>query len=698
MLNKSTSFLAFLLLFLIIPASFSGLAQSAESQNRFKAEVRLIQVEVRVDRDNQPVTGLNKDDFVLNENGREQEIAFLNFIKKPVKVQLEEDASSTIETSSAKQAFHTEQSWIYLLPEVGDPIEFRRTAQAIRKFVNQELPPGCYFSLGGLPYTDNKDLLLRTLDRLENKPYSEGSAIAPELLQIQMLEDLRRLVRIESSGGSSVISIDDESLQHNSHQGDKEPIAWVSRQIVYYNELAIFRYMDLIERMALLPGKKSVVLFRSGLRMDRENVPLMNRLLATAVKNRISFYTIDARGLVDSSREQPSGTMALAARGYRYGHDPMYDNRRHQESEEGLMILAEDTGGQVVLNNNNMGEILTRVIEDSNSYYVLSFYPETPNNKGKFRKINVSLRDQKGCSISSVNGYYDPKPIDKQSSGERLLSLKETMLTSLSEELHLSVEPEVFADPDGKPLLCLSVAVPAEDFGVNKNKKSKIEAELLVQVVNKYSLDMPLYTDNILKRTVTSKEFLDGGRPKLDYRTVLSLAPGYYQIKGIVRDKKSGIHGVYSSWIAISDFKNGSSVPSSLVLTKYAAPQDQANKDDIFSQVLSAGGNVYYPQADHEFRKGDVIYAMFYLYNATPEDFKWATKGVQVGLLQNGQLVEGLNIYGKPLPEPGSGVIRYMLMFKTAELEPGEYTFLAKLPNYTSRLKQQLEERLIIRE
>jgi len=699
MLNQSTRFPASLLvfLFLIFPTCLSGQAQPVESKARFKTEVRLVQVEVRIDKDSQPVTGLEKDDFFLRVNGKEQEIAFLQFISNPAKVQLEEYSVPHPAMSPSIQASKTEPSWIYLLPEVGDPLEFRRTAQAIREFVNQELLPGFYFSLGGLPYTDNRDLILSTLDRLENKPYSKGSAVAPEILQIQMLEDLRRLVRIEASG-APIISTDDESLQHNEHQMDKEPLAWVSRQIVYYNELAIFRYMDLIERMALLPGKKSVVLFRSGLRMDRENAPLMNRLLATAVKNRISFYTIDARGLEDSSHEQPSGTMALAARGYKYEPSPMYTNMRKIESREGLSVLAEETGGQAVLNNNDMGEILTRTVEDSHSYYVLSYYPENISNKGKFRKIKISLRERDDCKISSIGGYYDPKPLNKQNSGERLLSLKETMLTSLSEDLHLFVEPEVFADPERKPLLCLSIAVPVKDFGINKNKKSKIEAELLVQVVNKYSLDMPLYTDNILKRTVTSKEFTNGGQPTLNYRTVISLAPGYYQLKGIVRDKKSGIHGTYSSWLVVSDFKNTSSVPSSLVVTRYAAPGEQANTDDILSQVLSVGGNVYYPQADHEFRKGDVIYAIFHVYNASPEDFEWAAKGVQVGLLQNGQLVEGLKIYGKPLPEPDSGVIRYVLMFKTAELEPGEYTFLAMLPNYPSRLKQQLAERLVIRE
>ena len=677
-----------LILSLIFISGTFCFSQESSQINSFKAEVNLVQVEVRVTRDGKPVPGLEAEDFQVKENGKEQKISFLDYIEKPEEVDLVKNSASVEETVPAIHASAMEPSWIYLLPEVSDPLEFRRTAEAIREFINQEFQPGFYVSLGGLPYTENKDLLLYTLDRLEDKPYGKGSGIIPEIMQLQQLEDLRRLVQLETSRGL-LNSIDDDLTRNGG-------VKYVARQIVFYGQLAIFRYMDLVERMALLPGKKSIVLFRGGLRMDRENIPLMDRLLAAAARNRVSFYTVDARGLMDSSHDQPSGTMALAARGYKYGADPMYDNRRHQESEEGLIHLAENTGGQVVLNSNNMGDILARVVEDSYSYYVLSYYPEELSRQGKFRKIDISLKSKNDCKVSSVKGYYEPKPVDRQSSNERLLSLKETMLTSLSKKLRISAEPEVIADSEGNPLLCLSIAVPAEDFGVDKNaKKSQVEAELLLQVVNNYSLQMPIYTNSELKRNLTRKDFANGEKPQLSYQAIFSLAPGYYQLKGIVRDKKTGIHGVYSSSVKVRDLKD-ESVPSSLILTKYASQYDPEAKYNQISRILAAGGYVYYPQADHEFRKGDTVYAVFQVYNATPEDFSWSAKGAQVGLLKENQPVKGINIYGKPIPDQEAGLIKYVLMFETAELETGEYTFLVMLPNYPSRIEKQLEEQFFI--
>ena len=691
----------------------SGLTQDVPDENHFKIKVNLVQVEVRITRDGQPVEGLGREDFRLKENGREQEISFLSFIEAPSEIAFESqtvsDARSGNENTTASAPAPDfkappEPSWIYLLPEVGNPFEFRRTAEAIRDFINQEFQPGFYVSLGGLPYTDNKEMLLATLDRLENKPYGKGTGITPEIMQLQQLEDMRRIAQAIALG-ENFNTIEDELYHEPMSDGDQRTIPMISvetvaRQIMFYGQLAMFRYMDLVERMALLPGKKSIVLFRSGLRMDRGNNPLMNRLLASAARNRVSFYTVDARGLdVAEPVKNPQRTMAFARqRGDRNRPDPMSENMRRKDSEEGLIHLAEQTGGKVVLSSNDLGSILTRVVEDSHSYYVLSYYPANLSNKGKFRKIDVSVPSLKGCRVSFVKGYFEPKPINRQSSNERLLSLKETLQTSISEDLQVSGEPEVIADQDGKPLLYLSFAVPAEDFGVDTSrKKSEIEAELLMQVTNHYSLQMPLYQNTELKGTFSSEDFKGIEQPRLTYQTLLPLAPGYYHLKAIVRDKQSGVHGIYTSSIVVRDL-NAPSVPSTLILTKYATRYNPENKDDAAGRVLAAGGNVYYPQASREFRKGDAVYAVFHVYNATPEDFEWASKGVQVGLLRDEQPVKGISIYGKPLPEPDNRLIRYVLMFETADLEPGEYTFMALLPNYPSRTEQQLEETFLILE
>ena len=142
---------AALILSLIFISGIFCFSQESSQINSFKAEVNLVQVEVRVTKDGEPVPGLEAEDFQVKENGTEQKISFLNYIERPAEVDLVQDSAPAEESIPAIQASQMEPSWIYLLPEVSDPLEFRRTAEAIREFINQELQPGFYLSLGGLP-------------------------------------------------------------------------------------------------------------------------------------------------------------------------------------------------------------------------------------------------------------------------------------------------------------------------------------------------------------------------------------------------------------------------------------------------------------------------------------------------------------------------------------------------------------------
>ena len=57
------------------------------------------------------------------------------------------------------------------------------------------MQPGFYVSLGGMPFTDNKNILLSTLDRMEGKPYGPGSGIDPSMLHLEDLETMRNIAQ-----------------------------------------------------------------------------------------------------------------------------------------------------------------------------------------------------------------------------------------------------------------------------------------------------------------------------------------------------------------------------------------------------------------------------------------------------------------------------------------------------------------------
>jgi VWFA-related protein len=717
-------------LFCLILTSFAGAFGSGQDEAEVNAEdpiqveVHLVNIEARVSENGEPIRDLTRDDFILKEGGEEQEIAFFYYVDAPASLEPEIerpgknspspelpednnvsgiDAESIPATESVAEE-SLDPSWIHLVTEAADPVEFKRTAAAIRKFVQEEMQPGFYVSLGGMPFTDNREILLSTLDRMEGKPFGSGSGIDPSLIHVQDLEIMRDIA-LSIPFAPDIESIEDALQTTAVFDGpiDRAPVIGVetvNRQIRFFGELALMRYMDLVERMALLPGRKSIVVFRNGLRLDHETTPVLDRLLSMAARNRVSFYTVDSLGLdVISPVKDYRYPMAWSrGRLENYLPDPMKETTRRREAEEGLVVLARETGGYAVLDNNNLGSIFTKVAEDAFSYYVLGYYPENFTNGGRFRKIKVSLKDDRDYDITAIRGYSEPKKLRLQSRAERLVSLRKTLQSSGSGDLNVQVEPEVFAAPDGSPVLFVSAGVPVREFDLKKGtKQSRVEGEILIQIVNSFSQKIPLYHSGRIKERFDNSRLHDKDGPFINYQTVLPLSPGLYEIKVIIRDSRSGKHGMKSSSFLVQDF-HSDSVPSSLLMTRYITSGSKVKKDsdDWHGRILSAGETGFYPQPDPEFRQGEIVHVLYHLYHPTAEDREWAKKGMQIGIYIDDAPVSGVAAFGQAFIDCEEDVIRYSAMIDTSTLGPGEYSFFALLPNYKQRNIPHLEEDFLV--
>ncbi|MFH1964024.1 MAG: hypothetical protein ABIJ42_00630, partial [Acidobacteriota bacterium] len=412
--------------------------------------------------------------------------------------------------------------------------------------------------------------------------------------------------------------------------------------------------------------------------------------------NRVSFYTVDSLGLdvispvsdirypLAWSRGRPEDTIP----------DPMKEARRRREAEEGLVVLARETGGYAVLDSNDLGSIFSRVVEDSFSYYVLGYYPENFSDNGRFRKIEVSLKDDRDYDITSIRGYSEPKKLRLQSRAERLVSLRKSLQILEPGDLDVQVEPEVFAASDGSPILFVSAGASVSDFDLKKGtKESRVEGEILIQIVNPFSQKIPLYHSGRIEEVFDNSQLSDRSGLSINYQTVLPLSPGLYELRAIIRDSRSGKHGVKSSLFLVQNFRSVS-VPSSLLMTRYTTSKnkEKIESDDWYRNVLSAGETGYYPQPNHEFRQGEIVHVLFQLYYPSAEDREWAGKGLQIGVFRQDISMTDINAQGRVYLDSGEEVIRYSAMFDTSTLVPGEYKFLALLPNYENRKVPHLEK------
>ena len=75
------------------------------------------------------------------------------------------------------------------------------------------------------------------------------------------------------------------------------------------------------------------------------------------------------------------------------------------DRQGGLARLAEDTGGFLVRDTNDLGSAFRRIEEDNRFHYMLTYSPSNENFDGKFRTINVKVK-RDGAQVFARKGYF----------------------------------------------------------------------------------------------------------------------------------------------------------------------------------------------------------------------------------------------------------------------------------------------------
>ena len=102
-------------------------------------------------------------------------------------------------------------------------------------------------------------------------------------------------------------------------------------------------------------------------------------LTRAANRANATFYTIDPRGLVagpDIGQEVDSVEWQAYVR----------------ETQDSLRVLAEETGGIAVVNQNDFDKALKRIDAETSDYYVLGYYSSNPDPLKRTRRIEVKAR------------------------------------------------------------------------------------------------------------------------------------------------------------------------------------------------------------------------------------------------------------------------------------------------------------------
>ena len=102
-------------------------------------------------------------------------------------------------------------------------------------------------------------------------------------------------------------------------------------------------------------------------------------LTRAANRANATFYTIDPRGLVAGSDLDEQV-------------DPSEWSAHIRKTQDSLRVIAEETGGFAVVNQNDFDKSLKRIVAESSDYYVLGYYSSNPDPLKRTRKIEVKAK------------------------------------------------------------------------------------------------------------------------------------------------------------------------------------------------------------------------------------------------------------------------------------------------------------------
>jgi VWFA-related protein len=377
-----------------------------------------------------------------------------------------------------------------------------------------------------------------------------------------------------------------------------------------------------------LSEKKSVLYFASGLRLNGvNNQAQLHATINAAVRAGVSFWPIDARGLVaqaplgDATQGSPGG------RGMYTGASALAMTTNFQQSQDTLFALAADTGGKALLDNNDLSMGIVQAQKNVSSYYILGYYTTNAALDGKFRRIKIALNNGVSATLDYRQGYFSGKTFGKFTSIEKERQLEDAlMLGDPITELTIAMEIDYFQLNRAEYFVPLFVKIPGRELALaRKGGAERTLIDFIGEVKDEYGSTIQNVRDKVdIKLSGETAAKL--AKQPIDYSTGFTLLPGKYKIKLLARDAETGRIGTYETDFVIPNLnKEVKRIPvSSVVLSSQRVDQKEAiynalkSKDQAeLTNPLVQDGQKLIPSVTRVFSKSRQMYIYLQAYEPT---------------------------------------------------------------------------------
>lgn len=209
--------------------------------------------------------------------------------------------------------------------------------------------------------------------------------------------------------------------------------------------------------------------------------------------------------------------------------------------EDALFAFASGTGGELLSDDNDLEAQIRRVADRTSLTYVLSFSPTRRLGEGRYHELKVRVKTD-GARVSARAGYYESRLFRTLSPLERTLSAAALVTHETgggSWPMDVLAVPAP-AQPLGRAAIVLQIPGPALLAGGGQ----KIRLGVYVYAMTESGELADYFARSVTLDLGRERERLASG--PFRYRGAMSLPPGPYRIRVLVRDEDRGVYAFRS--------------------------------------------------------------------------------------------------------------------------------------------------------
>jgi VWFA-related protein len=572
------------------------------------------------DKQGKSISGLAAKDFTIMENGIEQRISFCEYQELPTA-----PPAPNLKATPENVRVYNRLAVTQIAPEKPGDVRYRN-----KRLIS------IYFDLTAMPPDDKVRALeaaekfirtqMTSADLVSIMRYGGGSV---DVLQ-DFTDDHNRLLSIIET---LIVGENQQSEDITDDASTADAGAAFGQDSGEFNLFNTDRQLSALQTAAKMLGrlseKKVLIYFASGLTLHGvDNQAQLHATVDEAIRSGVSFWPIDARGLVaqaplgDATQGSPgnaamySGTAALAV------------TTRLQQSQDTLFALAGDTGGKALLDYNDLTRGIVQAQESTTSYYILGYYTSNGTLDGRFRKIKISVKPELAANLDYRQGYYAGKQFGAFTTADKERQLEDAlMLGDPVTELTIAMEINYFQLNRAEYFVPVVVKIPGRELALAKKGGAQhtlidFLLEVKDEVGNNATVQNLRDNVNIKLSDETAAEL---AKRAIEYDTGFTLLPGKYSIKFLARDDETGRIGTFQTSFVIPNLnkENKRLAISSVVLSGQradlkdaiynAAKQKDRVKQDA-ANPLVLNGQKLVPSVTRVFSKSHDLYVYLQAY------------------------------------------------------------------------------------